>query len=122
MEPWDSASTTAKQQDENGTGGGDDTDAMETIRTAFRLIASPFVPYQRALAEAERDPLGKAASMVAKDVRSVVGLQDAADRLEDLAPFMFPLADCKYIFTRVRWGGSMGSFCFLQVPVFPFFY
>jgi len=90
MEPWEG------QNSSNNDDTGNKDDPLETIRTAFRLIASPFVPYQRALAEAERDPLGKAASMVAKDVRSVVGLQDAADRLGDLAPFMFPLADCKY--------------------------
>ena len=102
MEPWEGQSS--KENDD--TAENDATDAMETIRAAFRMIASPFVPYQRKLAEAERDPLGKAASMVAKDVRSVVGLQDAADRLGDLGPFMFPLADCKYMqergFTALR--------------------
>jgi len=101
MEPWEGQSSSRSSpnnndDDDDTTGDNNNDDAMETIRTAFRLIASPFVPYQRGSAEAERDPLGKAASMVAKDVRSVVGLQDAADRLGDLAPFMFPLADCKY--------------------------
>ena len=94
MEPWEGQGSNNQENDHDSASNNDDV--METIRTAFRMIASPFVPYQRALAEAERDPLGKAASMVAKDVRSVVGLQDAADRLGDLAPFMFPLADCKY--------------------------
>lgn len=97
MEPWEGKSSNSTGGQESKDSDGDNNnDIMETIRTAFRMIASPFVPYQRKLAEAERDPLGKAASMVAKDVRSVVGLQDAADRLGDLAPFMFPLADCKY--------------------------
>ncbi|KAK1737992.1 conserved oligomeric Golgi complex subunit 7 [Skeletonema marinoi] len=91
MEPWEGQGCNNQENDHDSASNNDDV--METIRTAFRMIASPFVPYQRALAEAERDPLGKAASMVAKDVRSVVGLQDAADRLGDLAPFMFPLAD-----------------------------
>lgn len=96
MEPWEGKSSNSTGGQESKDSDGDNNnDIMETIRTAFRMIASPFVPYQRKLAEAERDPLGKAASMVAKDVRSVVGLQDAADRLGDLAPFMFPLADCK---------------------------
>mmetsp|Transcript_18838 Transcript_18838/g.38038 ORF Transcript_18838/g.38038 Transcript_18838/m.38038 type:complete len:1021 (-) Transcript_18838:17-3079(-) len=92
MEPWEGQGSSNNQENDHDSASNND-DVMETIRTAFRMIASPFVPYQRALAEAERDPLGKAASMVAKDVRSVVGLQDAADRLGDLAPFMFPLAD-----------------------------
>jgi len=100
MEPWEGKSSSGSNNNNNqenadadGAASTNEDDVMETIRTAFRMIASPFVPYQRALAEVERDPLGKAASMVAKDVRSVVGLQDAADRLGDLAPFMFPLAD-----------------------------
>lgn len=65
---------------------------LETIRQAFLLIASPFVPYQQSLVEIERHPLGEAASMVARDVRSVNSLQDSSERLGDLAPFMFPLA------------------------------
>ena len=108
MEPWEGQGSNNQENDHDSASNNDDV--METIRTAFRMIASPFVPYQRALAEAERDPLGKAASMVAKDVRSVVGLQDAADRLGDLAPFMFPLADCKYC---VR-----GFYFCVVVPVF----
>eukprot|EP00984_Skeletonema_dohrnii_P003448 scaffold1167_cov108-Skeletonema_dohrnii-CCMP3373.AAC.8 len=85
MEPWEGQSSNNQENDHDGASNNDDV--METIRTAFSMIASPFVPYQRALAEAERDPLGKAASMVAKDVRSVVGLQDAADRLAAISRF-----------------------------------
>jgi hypothetical protein len=68
---------------------------LETIRDTFLLIASPFVPYQQSLAEVERHPLGEAASIVARDVRSVNSLQDSSERLGDLAPFMFPLAQGK---------------------------
>jgi hypothetical protein len=95
MEPWEGGGGQRRDDNNENIIGNDYSDELETIRTTFRLIASPFVPYQRALAEVERNPLGKVASMVAKDVRSVVSLQDAADRLRDLAPLMFPLADCK---------------------------
>jgi len=78
------------------------SEALTTIRTSFLLVASPFRAYQRSLAEAERNPMGEAATMVAKDIRNVAsgsagaglaGLEDAAERFGDLAPFMFPLAD-----------------------------
>ena len=78
------------QQDSEG---GEGESIQSSIRSAILLIASPFLPYQRALAVAERDPMGEAASMVAKDVRSVINFEDAAERLGDLAPFMFPLAE-----------------------------
>ncbi len=68
-------------------------EALRLIRSSFLLIASPFVPYQRALVEAERNPMGEAATMVAKDVRGVVNFEDAAERFEYLAPFIFPLAE-----------------------------
>ena len=37
--------------------------------------------------------MGMVARMVAKGVRGVANLEDAADRLGDLAPFIFPLAE-----------------------------
>ena len=93
MEAWDGHSLKDKR-----SLGGKDTQAaknesLHLIRSSFLLIASPFVQYQRALAEAERDPMGEAAIMVAKDVRGVVNFEDAAERFEYLAPFIFPLAE-----------------------------
>ena len=84
-----SSSSSTSQQDS----GVEEESIQSSIRSAILLIASPFLPYQRALAVAERDPMGEAASMVAKDVRSVINFEDAAERLGDLAPFMFPLAE-----------------------------
>jgi hypothetical protein len=76
----------------NKDGGNNDRALLKAIRDTFLLIASPFVPYQQSLAEVERDPLGEPASIVARDIRSVNSLQDSSERLGDLAPFMFPLA------------------------------
>ena len=86
-----SSSSSTSQQD--GSTKVEEESIQSSIRSAILLIASPFLPYQRALAVAERDPMGEAASMVAKDVRSVINFEDAAERLGDLAPFMFPLAE-----------------------------
>ncbi|KAL3808011.1 hypothetical protein ACHAXA_002436 [Cyclostephanos tholiformis] len=108
MEAWNVGSTTtAKVQGGNGqnakTKEGNDPAAPAAIednetlrcaiRSAFLLIASPFLPFQRALSEAEQRPLGEAASIVARDVRGVTSFEDAAERLGDLAPFMFPLVE-----------------------------
>ena len=99
MEAWNGAMMDESKDKKNDTSGKLSLDAaketVQSIRSAFLLIASPFLPYQRQLAESERDPLGEAASMVAKDVRGVVNFEDAAERLGDLAPFMFPLAECE---------------------------
>jgi len=100
MEAWNG--TTQEDAKSNPITKTDDEDPttpespIQSIRSAFLLIASPFLPYQQALAMAERDPMGEAASMVAKDVRSVVKFEDAAERLGDLAPFMFPLAESAF--------------------------
>ena len=101
MEAWN-GTTHEDVKSSNPTTTTDDDDPttsespIQSIRSAFLLIASPFLPYQQALAMAERDPMGEAASMVAKDVRSVVKFEDAAERLGDLAPFMFPLAESAF--------------------------
>ena len=93
-------STLSKPQPSSLTSPAQDptNEALQSIRSAFLLVASPFLPYQRALAEAERHPMGEATSMVAKDVRGVVNFEDAAERLGDLAPFMFPLAEGEWCF------------------------
>jgi len=105
MEAWNGSSNNEESKDskkgsaENNNNASQSAssdpanEALQTIRSSFLLIASPFLPYQRNLAEAERDPMGEAASMVAKDVRGVVNFEYAAERLGDLAPFMFPLAE-----------------------------
>lgn len=100
MEAWNGSSSNEESKDSKNNNPSQLTpasdpanEALQTIHSAFLLIASPFLPYQRHLAEAERDPMGEAASMVAKDVRGVVNFEDAAERLGDLAPFMFPLAE-----------------------------
>jgi len=89
MEAWDVNSL----KDKGSSAGGDKNEALRLIRSSFLLIASPFVPYQRSLADAERDPMGELATMVAKDVRGVVNFEDAAERFGYLAPFIFPLAE-----------------------------
>ena len=99
MEAWEACSSdiSAKASEENGAKENDNQTLIDTIKRAFVLIASPFVPYQQSLVEAERHPLGEAASMIARDVRSVNNLQDSSERLGDLAPFMFPLAQGKIL-------------------------
>lgn len=98
MEAWDSVSSDrATTQSSKDNASNNQITVVENIRKAFLLIASPFVPYQQSLAEAERYPLGEAASIVARDVRSVNHLEDASERLGDLAPFMFPLAEGKFV-------------------------
>jgi len=100
MEAWNGTThEDAKSSNPTTTDDEDPTTSespIQSIWSAFLLIASPFLPYQQALAVAERDPMGEAASMVAKDVRSVVKFEDAAERLGDLAPFMFPLAESAF--------------------------
>lgn len=91
MEAWEGHSLKEK----GNSAGGDRNEALRLIRSSFLLIASPFVPYQHALADAERDPMGEAATVVAKDVRGVVNFEDAAERFGYLAPFIFPLAEGK---------------------------
>ena len=79
-----------------GTGPGEAASSAEllaSVREAFELVASPFVPYQRSLAEAERDSLGRASSLAARDVRGVSGMDGAAERMAGLARRMFPLAE-----------------------------
>jgi hypothetical protein len=95
IEAWDATSSDAQGTVPNKDGEKSNQALLETIRDTFLLIASPFVPYQQSLAEVERHPLGEAASIVARDVRSVNSLQDSSERLGDLAPFMFPLAQGK---------------------------
>ena len=94
IEAWEAGTTdvSAKASKEFGEEKTDNHTLLDTIKRAFLLIASPFVPYQQSLVEVERHPLGEAASMIARDVRSVNSLQDSSERLGDLAPFMFPLA------------------------------
>ena len=129
IEAWDGFSTKEEGKSNRGGGGGSGVarehttvkdELISTIRSAFLLIASPFVSYQRALAEAERDPLGEAATMVAKDVRGVVNFEDAAERFGYLAPFIFPLAKgedddeyCDLPFL-VYWDPHMCNFLFLS--------
>ena len=97
MEAWNGVTTEGgkdvKKTDAANVQEDPANETLHSIRSAFLLIASPFLPYQQALSVAERDPMGEAASMVAKDVRGVVNFEDAAERLGDLAPFMFPLAE-----------------------------
>jgi len=106
MEAWNGCQTAEKGNDSKkikSSSSPKDPDAAAhkeedmslqfVLRSAFLLISSPFVPYQRGLASIERDPMLAAASMVAKDVRGVSNFEDAAERLGDLAPFMFPLVE-----------------------------
>lgn len=96
IEAWNAPPSAKEESKEGGAAAAPsaENDVAGAVRSAFLSIASPFAPYQRDLAAAERDPLGEAAAAVAKDVRGVVNFEhDAAFRLGDLAPFMFPLAE-----------------------------
>lgn len=103
IEAWDATTSDAHAVVPSKDDESNNQMLLETIKKAFLLIASPFVPYQQSLAEVERHPLGEAASIVARDVRSVNSLQDSSERLGDLAPFMFPLAQGEI--------GSSGCYC-----------
>jgi hypothetical protein len=70
IEAWEATSSDAQGMVANKDGGNNDRALLEAIRDTFLLIASPFVPYQQSLAEVERDPLGEAASIVARDIRA----------------------------------------------------
>jgi hypothetical protein len=75
------------------------------IRSMFTSIASPFRPYQLKYGSLEKIHSKQTAQVVAKDVHASVGaskmslatLQDSVERLSGLAPFMFPLAQCKFL-------------------------
>lgn len=75
------------------------------IRKLFSRIASPFAPYQLYFASLEDHYSGFAARMVAKDIANAVRvtkssqqsnnvsiLQESVEKLQGLAPYMFPLA------------------------------
>ncbi|KAL7530482.1 hypothetical protein ACHAWF_003394, partial [Thalassiosira exigua] len=106
VEPWNAPPATAttrggggegSSSGERGEGGDGDCDVLRAMREAVLLVAAPYRPYQADLARAERDPLGAAAAAVARDVRGVaVEVEDAAGRLEGLAPFVFPLAEGEF--------------------------
>ncbi len=77
------------------------------IRKLFSRIASPFAPYQLYFASLEDHYSGFAARMVAKDIANAVRvtkssqqsnnvsiLQESVEKLQGLAPYMFPLAQC----------------------------
>ncbi|KAL9189790.1 hypothetical protein ACHAXT_009465 [Thalassiosira profunda] len=92
MEAWEPAAD--EGQDAKTAGASTANGAWEAVREAFLLVAAPYAPYQRQWAAAEQDPLGEAAAMVAKDVRgAAASFDDAAERMGDLAPFVFPLAE-----------------------------
>ena len=92
MEAWNVGSTMSS--DTTTKKIGDEKERVRNaIQSAFLLIASPFLPYQRALVESEQRPMSEAASMIAREVRGVTNFEDAAERLGDLAPYMFPLAE-----------------------------
>jgi len=95
IEAWDmNDSSTSKLVPTATDPTRDEEESLPAIlRSTLLLVASPFQSYQRNLAEIERYPMGEAASMVARDVRGVINLEDAAERLGDLAPFMFPLVE-----------------------------
>ena len=66
-------------------------------------VASPFTNYQQRFAELEGKNLQVSTSLVSKDIHQAVGsvtsssglekLQDAIERLKDLAPFIFPMTE-----------------------------
>jgi hypothetical protein len=94
MEAWNvGGSSTIKTTTDTKTIGEEKEKVRIAIRSAYLLIASPFLPYQRALVESEQRPMSEAASMIAREVRGVMNFEDAAERLGDLAPYMFPLAE-----------------------------
>eukprot|EP00978_Attheya_sp_CCMP212_P004283 scaffold9365_cov51-Attheya_sp.AAC.6 len=95
----------------NASGGGGATSGntsatfaqLQTdMESVLVLVASPFASYQTNFCKLELSHSSETQRMVARDVRGAVSgkqvgatlssLQDCMDRLGDLAPFMFPLA------------------------------
>ena len=89
-------SGTTKKSD-NGIGLYNDMLAI------FLQVASPFTNYQKAFDELEAKHLEVATHLVSKDMQETAGsvsstagfeeLQDATERLKDLAPFIFPMTE-----------------------------
>ena len=77
------------------------------VRSVFISIASPFAPYQLNYGSLEEYHSKQTSQIVSKDVHAavsgtgsasqsmLVALQDAVERLNGLAPYIFPLAQCK---------------------------
>ena len=89
--------------------GDNGIDLYNEMLGVFLQVASPFVNYQKRFSELEGKHLQVATHLVSKDMHEAVGpvssnsglevLQDATERLKDLAPFIFPMTQ-----------GSLGRF------------
>jgi len=95
---------------ESGFLEGDGVNLLDDMTTIFQMVASPFAPYQKDLAQLELKHSSIATQLVVSDIQEVVGtvventtsqnnqntlmaLQDATDRLKGLSTFVFPLAE-----------------------------
>ncbi|KAL3903283.1 MAG: hypothetical protein SGILL_010502, partial [Bacillariaceae sp.] len=90
---------------ESGAGKKGDTglELYTEIQAVFSQVASPFTLYAKRFPELEEKHTHIAAGPVAKDMQQTVGsvsaasglqsLQEATNRLKDLAPFIFPLVE-----------------------------
>lgn len=99
---------------ESGLKHGDSGAGMyQQLMGVMTTIASPFKPYQESFDQLEAKHLDVATSIIAKDMRQVVGcvtpaletLQEATERLKDLAPFIFPLTEGSLIRFELLRGG-----------------
>jgi hypothetical protein len=86
------------------------------MAAVFLHVASPFANYQQRFDQLEGRHLHVATSPVANDMRQTVGsvssqaaaletLQDATERLKDLAPFIFPLMEGSLVRFELLSGG-----------------
>lgn len=90
------------------------TEVYREIVEVFGKIASPFAPYQKSLAELEREHSYASQMLIKKDIQQAVGivgaptvtaLQDAAEKLKNLTPFVFPIAEAAVARLELLTGG-----------------
>jgi hypothetical protein len=81
----------------------------QLIRSTFITICSPFVSYQRSFANLESSHSGMTVRVVSRDIHDAVSLnkivssasllqhlQDSVEKLTNLAPFVFSIAQGKF--------------------------
>jgi hypothetical protein len=90
------------------------------IAETFVQIASPFAPYQKSLAQLETFHSNVAQTLIKKDIHQAVNskasptvahLQDTTERLLQLAPYVFPLAQASMARLELLTGGYQVRSC-----------
>mmetsp|Transcript_30417 Transcript_30417/g.34669 ORF Transcript_30417/g.34669 Transcript_30417/m.34669 type:complete len:897 (-) Transcript_30417:272-2962(-) len=90
------------------------TEVYRHIAKVFGQISSPFAPYQQSLAQMERQHSYSSQTLIQKDIQQAVGsisqptvaaLQDATEKLQNLASFVFPMAEAALARLELLTGG-----------------